>query len=154
METPDVTRCPLCERNHYDQTRPRGTRVLVVEDDSAIAALIAYNLERSGYRVTVAADGVEALRRLREAAPDLVVLDLLLPLRSGWQVLREMRAGSARLATVPVLLVTALACERLAGDLPRLGAQRLLGKPFAVGELCRAARELVEAHREAAVPPY
>src|SRR6516165_6249928 len=74
METPDVTRCPLCERNHYDQTRPRGTRVLVVEDDSAIAALIAYNLERSGYRVTVAADGVEALRRLREAAPDLVVL--------------------------------------------------------------------------------
>jgi DNA-binding response OmpR family regulator len=144
-----VARCPLCDRNHQDQTWPQGTRVLVVEDDTAIATLIGYNLERSGYRVTIAADGVEALRRLRQSAPDLVVLDLLLPLRSGWQVLREMRSGSARLATVPVLLVTALACERLAGDLPRLGAQRLLGKPFAVGELCRAARELIVAHREA-----
>lgn len=144
-----MARCPLCDRNHQDQTWPQGTRVLVVEDDTAIATLIAYNLERSGYRVTIAADGVEALRRLRQSAPDLVVLDLLLPLRSGWQVLREMRSGSARLATVPVLLVTALACERLAGDLPRLGAQRLLGKPFAVGELCRAARELIVAHREA-----
>jgi DNA-binding response OmpR family regulator len=151
-ETPDVARCPLCDRNHHDQTWPRGTRVLVVEDDAAIATLMAYNLERSGYHVTVAADGVEALRRLRQSAPDLVVLDLLLPLRSGWQVLREMRAGSTRLATVPVLLVTALACERLAGDLPRLGAQRLLSKPFAVAELCRAARELVEAHRHAAAP--
>jgi DNA-binding response OmpR family regulator len=125
---------------------------LVVEDDAAIATLIAYNLERSGYRVTIAPDGVEALRRLRQSAPDLVVLDLLLPLRSGWQVLREMRAGPARLASVPVLLVTALACERLAGDLPRLGAQRLLGKPFAVDELCQAARELIEGHQEAAAP--
>jgi DNA-binding response OmpR family regulator len=151
---PDETRCPLCDRNHHDHTWPRGTRVLVAEDDAAIATLIAYNLERSGYGVTIAADGVEALRRLRQSAPDLVVLDLLLPLRSGWQVLREMRCGPARLAAVPVLLVTALACERLAGDLPRLGAQGLLGKPFAVGELCRTARELIDAHRSAAAPPF
>jgi DNA-binding response OmpR family regulator len=151
---PDIARCPLCDHNHHDpETRPRETRVLVVEDDAAIAALIAHNLERSGYRVTIAADGIEALRRLRQSAPDLVVLDLLLPLRSGWQVLREMRTRGARLASVPVLLVTALACERLAGDLPRLGAQRLLGKPFAVAELCRAACELIDARREAAAPP-
>ncbi len=129
------------------------TRVLVVEDDVAIARLIAFNLERAGYRVTVASDGDEALRRLRQSPPDLVVLDLLLPLRSGWQVLREMRAGRGRLATVPVLLVTALACERLADDLPHLGAQGLLGKPFGVTELCRAARELIDARREPAPPP-
>jgi len=127
---------------------------LVVEDDDAIAELIAYNLERSGHRVTIATDGVEALRRLHQSAPDLVVLDLLLPLRSGWQVLREMRCGPARLATVPVLLVTALACERLAGDLARLGAQGLLGKPFAVDDLCRTVRELIDAHRGAAAPPF
>jgi PleD family two-component response regulator len=86
-ETPglaaDVARCSLCD-NHHDQSWPRETWVLVVEDDAAIATLIAYNLERSGYRVIVAADGAEALRRLRQSAPDLVVLDLLLPLRSGW----------------------------------------------------------------------
>jgi len=127
--------------------------VLVVEDEVAIAALIAYNLERSGHQVTIAADGVEALRRLRRSTPDLVVLDLLLPLRSGWQVLREMRSIPGRLAEVPVLLVTALACERLAGDLPRLGAQGLLGKPFGVSELCRTAGELIHAHRRMPASP-
>jgi DNA-binding response OmpR family regulator len=126
---------------------------LVVEDDDAIAELIAYNLERSGHRVTIVADGVEALRRLHRSVPDLVILDLLLPLRSGWQVLREMRGGPARLAAVPVLLVTALACERLAKDLPGLGAQGLLGKPFAVADLCQTVRELVDAHRGAAAVP-
>jgi DNA-binding response OmpR family regulator len=151
--TADETRCPLCDRNHHDHSSPRGTGVLVVEDDASIAELIAYNLERSGHRVIIAADGVEALRRLRQSAPDLVVLDLLLPLRSGWQVLREMRGGPAHLATVPVLLVTALACERLAADLPRLGAQGLLGKPFAVADLCQTVRELVDAHRGAAAAP-
>jgi DNA-binding response OmpR family regulator len=128
------------------------TRVLVVEDDVAIANLIAYNLERSGHHVTVASDGAEALRRLRQSPPDLVVLDLLLPLRSGWQVLREMRSGRGRLAAVPVLLVTALACERLARDVEHLGAQGVLGKPFAVAELCRAARELIDAHRDVEPP--
>jgi DNA-binding response OmpR family regulator len=124
------------------------TRVLVVEDDVAIANLIAYHLERSGHHVTVVSDGAEALRRLRQSPPDLVVLDLLLPLRSGWQVLREMRSGRGRLASVPVLLVTALACERLTRDLKDLGAQGVLGKPFAVAELCRAARRLIDAHRD------
>ena len=147
---PDAADCPLCNRSHSDRARPGVTRVLVVEDDAAIANLIAYNLERSGHHVTVVSDGAEALRRLRQSAPDLVVLDLLLPLRSGWQVLREMRSGTGSLAAVPVLLVTALACERLARDLAHLGAQGLLGKPFAVTELCRAARELIDARRYAA----
>ena len=146
---PDAACCPLCNRSHSDRARPDVTRVLVVEDDDAIANLIAYNLERSGHYVTVVSDGAEALRRLRQSAPDLVVLDLLLPLRSGWQVLREMRSEMGRLAAVPVLLVTALACERLARDLAHLGAQGLLGKPFAVTELCRAARELIDARRDA-----
>ncbi len=146
----DAACCPLCNRSHSDRTRPDVTRVLVVEDDDAIANLIAYSLERSGHHVTVVSDGVEALRRLRQSAPDLVILDLLLPLRSGWQVLREMRSGTGRLAALPVLLVTALACERLARDLAHLGAQGLLGKPFAVTEICPAASELIDARRGAA----
>jgi len=144
-----VDLCPICDRSHRREARDEAERVLVVEDDPAIANLIAYNLEQDGYRVAIVADGVEALRRLMESPPDLLVLDLLLPLQSGWQVLREMRLRRAStLATLPVLVVSALACERLEQDLARLGAQRVLGKPFALKELLATVRELLDAARE------
>jgi len=84
-----------------------------------VASLIAYNLEQDGYRVSLAADGDEALRALIASPPELLVLDLLLPLRSGWQVLRELRSHrERRLSELPVLVVSALACDRLERQLP------------------------------------
>ncbi len=146
--------CPLCNGHHRGRRIDRSDRVLVAEDDPAIADLIAYNVEQAGYEVTVAADGVEALRKLREDPPDLLILDLLLPLQSGWQVLREMRSRrGSRLTTLPVLIVSALACNRLQGEIARMGAQRLLGKPFAVKDLCRAVGELLDASRTEAGQP-
>jgi len=143
-----VDSCPLCNGRHRGRRIDRCDRVLVAEDDPAIANLIAYNVERAGYEVAIAADGVEALRRLREDPPDLLILDLLLPLQSGWQVLREMRSQRGmRLATLPVLIVSALACNRLQEEISRMGAQRLLGKPFAVKDLCRTIGELLDASR-------
>jgi DNA-binding response OmpR family regulator len=145
----EAGQCPICNDNHrYEPPQANAERIIVAEDDPCIANLIAYNLEQEGYRVSIAADGVEALRQLREAPPDLLVLDLLLPLQSGWQVMREIRAHQGtRLATLPVLIVSALACERLERDLTRLGAQRLLGKPFSVKDLCAVVRELVDETR-------
>ena len=140
--------CPICSARHRGRPIDRAARVLVAEDDVAIAKLIAYNLELAGADVSIAADGVETLRMLRDAPPDLVILDLLLPLTSGWQVLREMRRRpGTTLASIPVLIVSALACERLRDEIQHLGAQRLLGKPFAVRDLCRNVAELLEEAR-------
>ena len=141
----DAGQCPICNDNHRYEPQPGAERIIVAEDDPCIANLIAYNLEQEGYRVSIAADGVEALRQLREAPPDLLVLDLLLPLQSGWQVMRAIRSHEGtRLAALPVLIVSALAGERLERDLARIGAQRLLGKPFSVKQLCATVRELID----------
>jgi DNA-binding response OmpR family regulator len=144
--------CPICNRRHRSELRgtARPAEILVVEDETSVAKLIAYNLEQDGYRVSTAADGVQALRALREAPPDLLILDLLLPRRSGWQVLRELRANrDTRLASLPVIVVSALACDRLERQLSVLGAEHVLGKPFSVQELLAVCRELLD-HRRAA----
>jgi DNA-binding response OmpR family regulator len=157
VSDPTIALCPICNGRHRGRGTDRPDRVLVAEDDCAIANLIAYNVEQAGAEVAIAADGVETFRMLRESPPDLLILDLLLPLQSGWQVLREMRRRpGTRLATIPVLVVSALACNRLRDEIVRLGAQRLLGKPFAVKDLCRSVAELLEearAAREAYKPP-
>jgi CheY-like chemotaxis protein len=135
-------RCPICAASHRTDAPVGSERILVAEDEPSVASLITYNLEQDGYRVTVAGDGEEALRALVSSPPELLVLDLLLPLRSGWQVLREMRTRRG-LADLPVLVVSALACERLGRQLAALGAQAVIGKPFSVQELRDTVRRLI-----------
>jgi DNA-binding response OmpR family regulator len=137
-------RCPICNRDHRAGGLGIPPHILVVEDDPSIARLIAYNLGRDGHRLTLVGDGAVALRALRELPVDLVILDLLLPLRSGWQVLRELRRDP-RLATLPVLVVSALGCDRLKRELEGSGAQHVLGKPFSVAELRETVRSLLDA---------
>ena len=142
--------CPICRESHRPDLDARPLRVLVVEDEPSVANLIAYNLEQDGYSISLAADGVAALQALRDDPPDLLVLDLLLPLQSGWQVLREIRSRpDPRLATLPVLVVSALACDRLDRQLRASGAQRVLGKPFSVQELREVVRSLLGIHASA-----
>ena len=90
--TLDDDRCPLCKLRHRMAVPIGPERILVAEDEPSVASLIAYNLEQDGYRVSIAADGEEAIPRSSRSPPDLLVLDLLLPLRSGWQVLRQIRS--------------------------------------------------------------
>ena len=80
--------------------------VLVVEDDADIAALIAHYLEKSSYSPEVVADGSRALARAREAPPDLVILDLMLPGLNGLEVCRALRADT-RTAALPIIMLTA-----------------------------------------------
>jgi two-component system, OmpR family, phosphate regulon response regulator PhoB len=137
--------CPICMRSHRSGERSVASRILVAEDDPSIAHLIAYNLAQDGHFLTVVSDGSAALRALREAPPDLLILDLLLPLQSGWRVLRDLRSRSeSPSAAFPVLVVSALACERLERELGQNGAQRVLGKPFSVDELRGTVRGLLE----------
>ena len=80
--------------------------VLVVEDEAAIATMLRYNLEKQGYRVSEASDGQEALTRIQEQQPDIVLLDWMLPLMSGIEVCRQIRRKPST-RDLPVIMVTA-----------------------------------------------
>ena len=111
-----------------------GERVLVVDDEADIVALVAYHLARSGYRVSTASSGTEALEAARRERPALIVLDLMLPGMSGYEVLEELRAGDAT-RDIAVLMLTARREEpdRIQGL--SLGADDYLTKPFSPPEL-------------------
>jgi two-component system, OmpR family, phosphate regulon response regulator PhoB len=116
-------------------TTPAGAeRVLVVDDEPDIVALVAYHLAKAGYRVSTAATGTEALRAAREERPALLILDLMLPGMSGFDVLEKLRAHDAT-KDIAVLMLTARKEEpdRIRGL--TLGADDYLTKPFSPAEL-------------------
>ncbi|MFZ5718352.1 MAG: phosphate regulon transcriptional regulator PhoB [Pseudomonadota bacterium] len=120
--------------------------VLLVEDEDALATLLDYNLMKEGFRVERAADGEEALLRVAEEPPDLVVLDWMLPKVSGVEVCRQLRAGSETRRT-PVLMLTARGEE---ADKVRgldTGADDYVVKPFAMSELVARIRALLRRTR-------
>jgi len=109
-------------------------RILVVDDEPDITALVAYHLAKAGYRVSTASSGAEALRAASEERPDVVVLDLMLPGVSGYDVLTELRSREET-RDVGVILLTARREEtdRIRGL--SLGADDYLTKPFSPQEL-------------------
>jgi two-component system phosphate regulon response regulator PhoB len=109
-------------------------RILVIEDEPDISALVAYQLAHAGFQVRTASTGREALRALDAEAPDLVVLDLMLPEVSGTEILRTMRTGRET-RDIPVIVLTARSDEedRLHGF--QLGADDYVSKPFSPKEL-------------------
>jgi DNA-binding response OmpR family regulator len=124
------------------------TRLLLVEDEPALARGLADNFRAEGYEVRVVGRGDQVVAALRESRPDLVVLDVMLPGRSGLDVLRDLRAGGDAL---PVLMLTAKGdvVDRVVGL--ELGADDYLPKPFAVRELLARVRALLR--RAAAAAP-
>jgi two-component system phosphate regulon response regulator PhoB len=111
-----------------------GERILVVDDEPDICALVAYHLAKEGFRVSTAANGSDALSSVRDEEPALVVLDLMLPGLSGYDVLERLRA-EPNTRDVPVLMLTARREEedRIRGL--SLGADDYLTKPFSPQEL-------------------
>ena len=116
-----------------------GKRVLVVDDDVKTVELVRLYLNRDGYRVITANDGNEALRLAREAHPDLIVLDLMLPGSDGLQVCRTLRRESE----VPIIMLTARTTEddKLAGL--NVGADDYVTKPFSPKELAARVRTVL-----------
>lgn len=113
--------------------------VLLVEDDVTLAETVKYNLEREGYTVLHAADGMLALEIARREQPDILVLDIMLPRLDGFSVCRMLRKESA----VPVIMLTARQDEydRIAGL--EMGADDYLPKPFSMGELHARIRAIL-----------
>ena len=116
------------------------TRLLLVEDEPALARGLADNFRDEGYEVRVEARGDVAVAAVREVRPDVVVLDIMLPGRSGLDVLRDLRSAGE---TLPVLMLTATGdvVDRVVGL--ELGADDYLPKPFAVRELLARVRALL-----------
>jgi two-component system phosphate regulon response regulator PhoB len=125
-------------------------RVLVVEDEEALATLLHYNLTREGYDVEIASDGEEALRRIEEQEPDLAILDWMLPKVSGIEVCRRLRARPST-RNLPVLMLTARAEEsdRIRGL--DTGADDYIVKPFSTAELLARVRAVLRRIRPALV---
>ena len=121
-------------------------RILVVEDESDVAQLLAYNLEAEGYVVECVERGDEAVLRLAENVPDLVILDWTLPGVSGLEICRRLRARE-KTRTLPVILVTARGKEdeRVRGL--SIGADDYVVKPFSVAELMARVRALLRRAR-------
>jgi DNA-binding response OmpR family regulator len=108
--------------------------ILVADDDPDILELVAFRLERAGYEIVRASDGEEALQRVSERAPDLAVLDVMMPKLTGYEVTQRIRADEATSA-IPVILLTARVQE---ADVERgfeAGADDYLKKPFSPQEL-------------------
>ena len=107
-------------------------KILIVEDDESTAEAIAFHMRAAGLEPTVAADGLQGLRALRNGAPDALVLDLMLPGVDGWHIIRETREWAPRL---PIIVVTARTNEHDRVEVLSLGADDVMGKPFSMREL-------------------
>ena len=108
-----------------------STRILIVDDEPSVTDLLAYNLRKAHYDVLIAGDGRQALQLARDASPDLILLDLMLPEVDGLDVCRELRKSTS----VPIIMVTALGEEtdRVVGL--EVGADDYITKPFGMREL-------------------
>jgi DNA-binding response OmpR family regulator len=118
--------------------------VLVVDDEPDILLLHRLNLEAAGHRVVLAADGVTALERIAEEAPDAVVLDVMMPVLDGWGVLERLRVHPS---PPPVLVVSAKSTPADMQKARDLGARDYLPKPYDPEELLRRlANMLLDPH--------
>jgi DNA-binding response OmpR family regulator len=119
-----------------------ASRVLVVEDEPDIAALIAYQLTREGFRVETAGNGPDALKAVGREIPDLIVLDRMLPGITGDEILERLRAESAT-SGIPVLVLTAKREQEDRIEGFELGADDYLTKPFSPRELVLRVRAIL-----------
>lgn len=118
-------------------------KVLLVDDDRDLVGVLRYTFQRDGYTVAAAYDGEAALRAIKSETPDVVILDLMMPKRSGMDVLEEMR----RYKNVPVIVLTALGDEDNVVSALGLGADDYVVKPFRPRELKARANALIRRSR-------
>ena len=116
--------------------------ILVVEDEAPLATMLRYNLEKQGFRVEEATDGQEAITRVAENRPDLILLDWMLPVMSGIEVCRQIRRRPA-LRDVPIIMVTARTEDSDAVRALNTGADDYITKPFGMDALLARIRALL-----------
>ena len=116
-------------------------RVLLVEDEPNIIEAITFLLSREGWHVDTQTDGATAVKRVRELQPDLLMLDHMLPGKSGLDILIELRSDDQFLA-LPILMLTARGQMRDRAEAAAAGVSRFMTKPFSNTEVLAAVRDL------------
>ena len=119
-------------------------QVLLIEDEPNIIEAIRFILSRDGWRVSTHSDGTTAFERLLEKLPDVVILDVMLPGRSGFDILRDIRGG-ADTAGLPVLMLTAKGQARDRALAESLGVTHFMTKPFSNTDVLTAVRDMAGA---------
>jgi DNA-binding response OmpR family regulator len=119
------------------------SKILIVDDERILVETIGYNLQKAGYETLTAFDGERALAQVREHRPELIVLDVMLPKVSGWEVCRALREDPDYRTNAPILMLTARGEESDKVIGLELGADDYLVKPFSMRELVARVRALL-----------
>ncbi len=119
-----------------------GKKVLLIEDEPNIIEAISFILSRDGWDVATHSNGHDAVDVVRTKSPDMVILDVMLPGKSGYEILRELREDTS-MRDLPVLMLTARGQSKDREMAERAGASRFMTKPFSNAEVLDAVRDLV-----------
>ena len=152
---------PLKDRVFHAETHPvsgmpspndRGgwSRVLVIDDDPDVGLLVQRILELQGYDIVLTDDGLRGLAAAQQQRPDAIVLDLMMPVMDGYEVLRQLRADP-RTNDVPVVVLTAVALSEARDEVQLAGASACLTKPFVPEELSAALSTAIATAAEARI---
>jgi len=120
-------------------TRTKRPCVLIVEDYRLARAMYRVTLEYSGFDVVEAADGFEALQRVGEAVPDIILMDLSMPLMDGWETTRFLKSDR-RTAGIPIVVLSAQTSEGTAEEAKRAGCLAVMSKPCLPSDLVKEIR--------------
>jgi len=125
----------------------RGT-VLIADDDPEILTMLSIRLSKKGYKVLEAADGLQTLQMARSQRPDLVLLDVMMPGKNGWEVARELR-GDPSMGDIGIVMLTAIGEKVNEMTSPLYGADGYVDKPFDFGELETKISQIIQKRRKA-----
>jgi DNA-binding response OmpR family regulator len=121
-------------------------KIMIVDDDLNIRSVLKYRLEKEGYFVQLAGDGIDALEKIKAEKPDLIILDLAMPRMGGFGVLQEIR-GNDSTSAVPVIVLTAYGYEsNRTKSLDELGAVEFVAKPFSPRQLVAEVWKILGAN--------
>ena len=122
-------------------------KIVLAEDEPQIARLVEFKLKKEGYEVTWKTNGEEALEAIRKEKPDLILLDIMMPVMDGYEVLRRIREDE-NLKSIPVVMLTARAQERDVVKGIDMGADDYIAKPFHPAELLARVKRILSKEKE------
>ena len=121
--------------------------LLIADDDPEILTMLSLRLGKKGYTVLEAADGVQTLRQAREKQPDLVILDVMMPGKNGWEVARELR-GDPQLRNIGIVMLTAIGEKVNELTSPIYGADDYIDKPFDFADLEARIKKVIDSRQK------
>ncbi len=121
--------------------------ILIADDDPEILTMLSIRLQRKGYQVIEATDGLQTLHMARNHRPDLVLLDVMMPGKNGWEVARELR-GSEDLSDIGIVMLTAIGEKVNEMTSPLYGADDFVNKPFDFADLEAKIAHVIESRKQ------